>query len=110
MLIGSGRNEEYGGITGLLQSEVEVLKVLIDWNHQAYKSSYRNIADKCHLSTSSVTNALYQLKKRGIVSSSVGRAWFIIPEEKEKLKLALHQTSILASDKSASDKPLDQIE
>lgn len=99
--LGSGRKHNFGFINNLRESEVVILKTLLDWNHQASRANYRSIAAKCGISTSTVSAALYYLNRRGIVNRSTGRSWFIIPNIKDLLIQELGHTSTSEAKESA---------
>jgi len=106
--LGSGRKHNFGYVDGLRESETLILKVLMDWNHAAIKATARNIAGKCGISISSVTNGLYYLGGRGIVRRSMGRSWFIIPNIKDQLIQEFGQTSNDQVSEQARSTPAEQ--
>lgn len=105
--LGSGRKCRFGNIEKLRQSEVEVLKALMNWNHTARKSDYRSIAAKCGIASSTVSAALYHLGGRGIVRRSQGRSWFIVPTIKDDIIQEFGQTLTSEVSEQAQHKPAE---
>ena len=103
--LGSGRKYSFGFIENLRESEVVILKAMLNWNHAAYKANYRSIAAKCNIASSTVSAALFYLSGRGIVKRSLGRSWFIMPEIKAKLIQEFGHTDLVSPSEQAQHTP-----
>lgn len=76
---------EFCGITGLKESDVTVMKVLLNWPFALQRASFFHIAQKTGLSTSMVILAVRRLRDRGILMKSAGGSYFIKDPLRKKI-------------------------
>jgi len=103
-LLGKGRQEKVGPIEALTPSEKEVLVALFEWDYQQHRANSFSIAIKLNMAQSTVGKALQYLAYRGLAGKSQGRSWFLFPNIKEMLTVALdHTDSAQVSEPAFSD-------
>lgn len=90
MNIGSGRTESFGVVENLRQSEVDVLKSLMQWDYTKKRASSFEIGTEINLAQSTVVKALRHLKGRNIVLKSRSGHWFIPKEVKENISSSIN--------------------
>lgn len=83
--LGSGRKERFGSIESLRQSEVLILKTLLEWDYNKQKASSHSISTATQMSVTAADKGLRYLNGRGIAGKSPNGSWRIHPDIKKEL-------------------------